>query len=71
MPIGAAVDRLTRWWVPVLAVAGMAMFLIVPLGPAGVTGPLLLLIAFGLLGRDLRRPRETVDGPAPVVAAAA
>ena len=36
-----------------------------------MTGPLLLLVAFGLLGRDLRRPRETVDSPAPVVAAAA
>ncbi|WP_433718601.1 hypothetical protein ACQP2Y_30460 [Actinoplanes sp. CA-051413] len=71
VPIGAAVDRLTRWWVPVLAVAGVAMFLVVPLGPAGVTGPLLLLAAFGLLGRDLRRPRDTADEPVPAVAAAA
>ena len=35
VPIGAAVDRLTRWWVPVLAVAGVAMFQFVPLGPPG------------------------------------
>lgn len=71
VPVAAAVDRLTRWWVPALAVAGVAAFLIVPLGPAGVLGPLLLLAAFGLLGRDLRRPRETPDVPAAVVAAAA
>jgi hypothetical protein len=68
---GAAVDRLTRWWVPVLAVAGVAAFLAVPVGPAGLAGPLLLLAAFGLLGRDLRRPAPTGGVPAPVVAAAA
>jgi hypothetical protein len=68
---GAAVDRLTRWWAPVLAFAGVAAFLVVPVGLAGLAGPVLLLAAFGLLGRDLRRPREEAGEPVAAVAAAA
>ena len=54
---GAAADRLTRWWVAALGVAGVVAFLTLGLGWIGVLGPLLLLAAFGLLARDLRRRR--------------
>ena len=69
--VGAAVDRLTRWWVAALMVAGVAAFLVVPVGVAGLAGPVLLLAAFGLLDRDLRRPVDAAEAPAPVVPAAA
>lgn len=52
---GAAADRLTRWWVAALGVAGIAAFLLLGLGWIGVMGPVLLLVAFGLLARDLHR----------------
>ncbi|GAA3345778.1 hypothetical protein GCM10020358_54110 [Amorphoplanes nipponensis] len=71
VPVAAAVDGVTRWWVPVLAGAGLAAFLVVPVGLAGLGGPVLLLAAYGLLGRDLRRPREAPELPAGTVAAAA
>ena len=56
VPVGAAADRLTRWWVAVLAAAGVAAFLVFASGPAGMIGPVLLLAAFGIMARDLRRP---------------
>ncbi|MFI7540613.1 hypothetical protein [Actinoplanes sp. NPDC049599] len=63
---GAAVDRLARWWVPVLGFAGVAAFLVVPVGVAGLAGPVLLLAAFGLTGREPRRPREETGEPVAV-----
>ncbi len=61
--VGAAVDRLTRWWVAALGVAGVVAFLVLGLGWIGVLGPVLLLAAFGLLARDLRR-RAASGAPA-------
>jgi hypothetical protein len=66
--VGAAADRLTRWWVAALAVAGIAAFLVLGLGWTGVIGPVLLLAAFGLMGRDLNRAAATAPAaPAPAV----
>ncbi len=61
---GAAADRLTRWWVAALGVAGIAAFLLLGLGWIGVVGPVLLLVAFGLLARDLHR-RDAAPGVSP------
>jgi hypothetical protein len=61
--IGAAKDGLTRWWVAALVVAGFVAFLGLGLGWLGVVGPVLLLAGFGLLARDLRRPRRAVTEP--------
>jgi hypothetical protein len=72
VPIGAAADRLTRWWVAALAVAGVVAFLVLGLGWTGVIGPVLLLAAFGLIARDLRRstPSAAPGAAVPVPAAA-
>ncbi len=71
--VGAAADRLTRWWAAALAVAGIAAFVLLGLGWTGVVGPVLLLVAFGVLARDLhRRPAATAPAdPVPAVPAAA
>jgi hypothetical protein len=66
VPVGAAVDGLTRWWVAALAVAGIAAFLLLGLGWVGVVGPVLLLVAFGLLARDLRRGAADPAATEPV-----
>ena len=72
VPVGAAADRLTRWWVAATAVAGVAAFLLLGLGWTGVTGPVLLLAAFTLLARDLRRrPAAPAPAPSPALPAAA
>ncbi|MGA5299234.1 hypothetical protein ACPCHT_04865 [Nucisporomicrobium flavum] len=72
--VGAATDGLAGRWVPVLTVAGVAAFLVLAAGPAGVAGPLLIGVAFALLDRGLRAPaahqdrREPVDQTAAVSA---
>ena len=63
--VGAAVDRLVRWWVPVLVGLGLVAFLLLPLGPLGVLGPAVLVVGFGLTAAALRRPRPVVAVPVP------
>ena len=66
--VGAAVDRLVRWWVPALVVAGFAAFLTLPLGPSGVIGPVVLVAGFGLTAVALRRPRDAAARVEPALA---
>ncbi len=63
--VGAAVDRVVRWWVPALVGLGLVAFFLLPLGPLGVIGPLVLLAGFGAMALTLRRAE-----PAPVPAMA-
>jgi hypothetical protein len=63
--VGAAVDRVVRWWVPALVGLGFVAFFLLPLGPLGVIGPLVLLAGFGAMALTLRRAE-----PAPVPAMA-
>ncbi|MEV4508691.1 hypothetical protein AB0K00_06995 [Dactylosporangium sp. NPDC049525] len=64
VPIGAAVDGLVRWWVPVLTGLGMVAFLAVGVGPLSVLSPLLLLAGFGLLAKALPARRQDPAGVA-------
>jgi hypothetical protein len=61
--VGAAVDRVVRWWVPVLVGAGLAAFFLLGLGPIGVVGPVILLAGFGAAAAALR----VSPSPAPAV----
>ncbi|GAA0798202.1 hypothetical protein [Spirilliplanes yamanashiensis] len=60
---GAAADRVVRWWVPALTVAGLAAFLLLGLGLIGVTGPLLLLAAFATAARTVPDPASAAEAP--------
>lgn len=64
--VGAAVDRVVGWWVPVLVGAGLAAFFLLGLGPIGVAGPLVLLAGFGATAVALRR--RPIPAPAVVPA---
>ena len=65
--VGAAVDRLVRWYVPVLVVAGFAAFFTLPLGPLGVIGPAVLVVGFGLTALALREPRTAAPQVEPAL----
>ncbi|MBL7262124.1 hypothetical protein [Paractinoplanes lichenicola] len=58
--VGAAIDGLVRWWVPVIVGAGFAGFFLLGLGPIGVAGPLVLVAGFGLMAAALRRTGNAV-----------
>jgi hypothetical protein len=64
--IGAAVDKLAPWWLPALVFVGFALFFALGVGPLGILGPVVLLVAFALLGRRLTGPvqQTTVDADA-------
>lgn len=64
--VGAAVDRLVRWWVPVIVVAGFAGFFLLGLGPIGVVGPLVLVAGFGLIAVALGAPATSRGEPVAV-----
>lgn len=51
--VAAAAERVLRWWVPALVVAGFAAFFLLGIGPLGVVGPLLLVAGFGLAAKAL------------------
>ncbi|GIE96616.1 hypothetical protein [Paractinoplanes rishiriensis] len=65
--ISAGVERVLRWWVPALVVAGMAAFLLLGIGPLGVVGPVLLIGGFGAAAMALRRTPAEVPVPAEPV----
>lgn len=72
VPVAVAADGLTRWWSAALAAAGVVAFLLLGLGPIGVTGPVLLLAGFALMAWDLHKPiRETPARETTPVATAA
>lgn len=52
--VGAAVDRIVHWVVPVLTVLGLSGFFVLGLGALGVVGPLLLLAGFVVAARGRR-----------------
>ena len=64
--VGAAVDKLVRWWVPVIVVAGFAGFFLLGLGPIGVVGPLVLVAGFGLMAVALGAPAASRGEPVAV-----
>ncbi|MCO8275426.1 hypothetical protein M1L60_33075 [Actinoplanes sp. TRM 88003] len=64
--VGAAVDRLVRWWAPALVVAGFAGFFLLGLGPIGVVGPLVLVAGFGSMAVALGTPTPTRGEPVAV-----
>ncbi len=64
LAIAATVDKLVRWWVPVVVFVGFALFFTLGIGPLGVLGPLVLLVGFGMIARRLPAPGEpTVEEP--------
>jgi hypothetical protein len=67
--IGAAKDGLTRWWVAGIVVAGFVGFLVLGLGWTRVIGPVLVLIGFALMERDLRRVEAGTGAPRGVALA--
>ncbi|MEV0609282.1 hypothetical protein AB0I61_23200 [Polymorphospora rubra] len=69
VPVAAAVGRLVRWYVPVLAGLGVVAFFVLTTGRVtGLVSPVLLLVAYALLARAVVAGRRVA---VPVVAAGA
>jgi hypothetical protein len=69
VPVAAAVGRLVRWYVPVLAGLGVVAFFVLTTGRlTGLVSPVLLLVAYALLARAVVAGRRVA---VPVVAAGA